>query len=192
MKKLLFAVAFLFAMSNINAEKYLDFYQTTDGLTTVEGTVNVSGADKTTIFNKVNSWATLLGDIAEKDQDNGVIRVNGKMQSSSAYNPFAGSFTDFVSFSLEVKIVGNTVSYSFQDLKLTKVYTGYGTNESIYLFTDLIERIVNVDAKIEKAKEGPKKGRKKAIKKYKADAKSFAQSLEKVKKLLTKKIETLN
>ncbi len=190
MKKLILSLLCFFTITAVDAQ-YLNFFNDEGD---VVGTVETNVKDTKTLYKKVRSWAVLMsdGDLDVNDEKT-VIELSGKLQTSSAYNPFAGSFTDFIQYSITINIEAGKVFYEFNDLALVKKYEGFGKNEEIYLVSELVDIIVNNEAKISKvnASNKNKRDKKKAIKKLKADKENFSKALAKVKETIEEKIEVL-
>lgn len=96
---------------------------------------------KDELFQNVSLWVvSALGSadaIVSKDQEKGEIVANCSKQAKSSYNPFSGSYNEFVSAVITFNVSDGKIKYTMDRPTITGVYVGYGSNKTV---TDMEEK----------------------------------------------------
>ena len=200
MKKSIF-VAFLmlfFTMGSISAQKVV--FPTDD-----KGRIRYTNEyetdqTKAELFESVCLWPVTTFHASDavfsKDEAKGEVLANGTVKSKSAYNPFAGSFNEYVTFVVKFVVDEGKISYTLYRPTLTETYAGYGTNSKSTNMDDIYANYVQAYANIEAAKNDPtlsKKDAKAIIKEAESVIKDVEESLEEAEEAMrnvTKMLES--
>lgn len=153
---------------------------------------------KMELFESANLWAVTTfhsGDaVFSKDEAKGEIMANGTVKSKSAYNPFAGSFNEYVTFVVKFVVDEGKISYTLYRPTLTETYAGYGTNQKTTNMDDMYANYVQAYANIAVAKTDPtlsKKDAKAIIKAAEAVIKDTEESLAEAEEALRSVVNML-
>lgn len=132
--------------------------------------------------------------VFSKDEAKGEVMANGTVKSKSAYNPFAGSFNEYVTFVVKFVVEEGKITYTLYRPTLTSTYAGYGTNSTSSNMDDMYANYVQAYANIAAAKSDPtlsKKDAKAIIKAAEAVIKDTEESLAEAEDALRSVIKML-
>ena len=132
--------------------------------------------------------------VFSKDEAKGEVMANGTVKSKSAYNPFAGSFNEYVTFVVKFVVEEGKITYTLYRPTLTSTYAGYGTNSTSSNMDDMYANYVQAYANIAAAKSDPtlsKKDAKAIIKAAEAVIKDTEESLAEAEVALRSVIKML-
>lgn len=167
MKKVLISLFMaLFAMVG-NAQEY-GFPLNEYGDPVVKGTIKTeSGAGVNS--GQIKAWVSSGGfssAILAKEEAKKQLIYNLCKNTKSAYNPFAGQFTENLLFTLDITFDENDVNYELTNLQIQEIYAGFGSNVRV---TGVAEMIQNVKTAKQAIADAEKTGDKKLIKKAKKE-----------------------
>lgn len=131
---------------------------------------------KAELIEDASTWAVTTFHASDavfsKDEAKGELLVNGAVKSGSAYNPFAGTYNEYVNFVIKFNVQDGKVAYTLYRPTLTETYSGYGTNAKTTNMDDMYISYVQAFANIKDAKENPSISKK--------DQRSIIRDAEKV------------
>lgn len=164
------------------------------GAATAKGEIR-GDFDQATAFKAAKRWLNTADMESDKTEAGGYKEVEGEsltfsggFNTQSRYNPFAGTFTENLYFTCNVKCADGVISYELSDLSILYIYAGFGVNEKRTSVGEMIEDIQEFEAIISNpnATSAEKSKAKKDIKDPKG---SIASAEEEIGKRVHKALE---
>ena len=171
MQKLFILVAVILATFGLKAQNNYDAFITPSGNFEFSGEIFTQGTQEE-LQNKVKEWFMTSyinyskDGIIDGDINTGEFTARANFTGKRSYNPFAGSFTDNITYLFRVKVEPGKINYRIFSIKVTTTYVGWTVNNTIRDLSEEVQKMTNAQTALN-ILEQEKKPSKKAMKEQK-------------------------
>ena len=183
MKKIIGIVLFILLSFTSFGQNFDVFTLNDQGLCVITKTISTNNSMEKNQMLAKSYLKTVEADVNIKDNIGDDVVATVKFNTKVSYNPFAGTFTEWLSFDIKFTFSGSKVTYTVYDIVVTNMYSGSGrTTENRATMEEKIMQYNHAKEKLKENLSGKEK------REYKDIVEDWEDSLENHEEEFTKRV----